>query len=171
MRDLLYPNTGRIIAGTICAPIRHEDESEAKNVQRLVTRFAGLTAQIQTIDEEIWSLVLRTAYYPPRTRQRRECADDLRGCLTKVRDLNRQRIAVRQLLTKRGGSLVVRFLAAESICGRGTWFNSYQTSWLSRLLRLAGDRAVIAIDDMRVALPELALRGDSASRMIGFLGA
>ena len=166
------PDRGSVISGRIGEPIRHQDESEALNAQRLLGRVIELRSEIEQVEQSVWSEALKLAYYPARTPGRRQCEIFVRGLRTKLRELKEQGKTLRPTLLMRRVN-AERTLDTIPIVKtpppNSTPFNYYELSWIRRLLRLIGDEDVVNLDDLRVALPELAFRDNSVPRIIEFL--
>ena len=161
-----------VITGRICPPIRHQDESQEKNVQRLLDRLVTLTTEIEKIEQAAWAEAVKSAYYPARTRGRKQSEVLVRGLTTKLRGLEAQRERLRGTISSRdagAGGVRQDIRIVQALSSSRTAFNYYELSWITRLLRMIGDEEVVNVDDLRVALPELAFRGNSASRIIEFL--
>jgi RNA polymerase sigma factor (sigma-70 family) len=166
---------GETLFGKFGGPIRHEDESEEYNDQRLLRQLDNLLREIDRSEKAARVAYIQSAYYSSHTSSGESYGALARKFEDHGSRLRAEFAQVRALLhTRRRGRTWVSIdcLASGTHTSKpecGEPLNHHERSWTSRLLKLSATSNLITIDDLRVALPERVFRVDSFPRILCLL--
>ena len=149
----LQAREGPTMRGRIRPPIRHQDESEELNLQRLQRRLQAILEEATRLAEQVHLAQLKACYFGYATKRGRNFRIIASRIASELQNVQRDMLQVKTHLFTKGVAA-----SPETVHeGEGAFhLNAYESEWFWKLKTLAGESPTVERHDLRLALPERA---------------